>query len=502
MPCELSLFEPSFSYATISNHVVRKMLTSAESRSLKAKLQTALETTSKRDKSVFEKFKALVKNMYDAFNRLKSSLRRVSEYLANHAVKVRSVHNDTCSAYFDKERLYRYQIYIIERNFLRGREAMEERFITNVVIAFVEFAMINAKRIKRLAAVPKIETNERKALYDLIVDSLKIRQEIGDLARKNLTRLYKAFIKGKRIFNYQFENIDRSHNHAIMPKPLLNYSMHHNSYILKYGPKTSKDLRRIHNALDMFLDAAKEAYINSTVNETSLNYTFERYLFSCRTFMYSKSVFYSQGVDYLVPVLKDRRSNFEKNWEHINSLTLRMEHNIESLKAGLNKVENVMNGELQSLVDNLMKYVHSDDGSKLSLTEMIVSPSFQGNISYLKDFFNEITTRGQDIFDSMTLIKEPLESFWRAILDDEDMLDYYEFTNNSRFLQNLSEVITKNNIQSDTARDKFDVREAIANEDTNFVHAVDGVSHHVEDFKETIKVDSLFVRWVPLKSFN
>ena len=501
VPCELSLFEPSLSYATISNHVVRKMLSSAESRSLKAKLHTALETASKKNKYMFEEFKALIEDVHTTFSSLNASLRRVSEYLKMQATAVQSVFNDTMSAYAEKERLYRYQIYVIERNFLRGREAIEERYVRNVAIAFVEFALIHVKRIKRLAMIPKTETNEKKALYDLIVDSLKIRQEMGDLAKRNLTRLRNAFIKGKRIFNYKFEDIGRSHNHAIVPKQLMNYSMHHNSYMVKYGPKTPKDLNRVHKALDMLLDAAKVAYINSTVNETSLNYTFERYLFSCRTFMYSKSVFYSQGIDYPVPVLKERRTTFQKNMDDIISLTSRMEHNIESLNTGLHKAEHILNGELQPLVENLLEYINSENGSKLSLTEMILSSSFQDSMGYLEDFFNELNTRGQDIFDLWTMIQDPLEEFWTAILADEDMLNYYEFTNNFRFLQNLTEVLQRNNMQSNKMRDEFDARVAIANDDTKLVHAIDGITKHVKEFKKTIKVDSLFVRWVPVQIY-
>ena len=473
------------------------MLTSEESQLLKTKLITALETTSRKDRSKSEEFKVLVNNMHDAFNRLKSSLRLVSECLVKQTIEVQRVHSDTKSAYFEKERLYRYQEYVVERNFLRGREAMEERVIRNVAVAFAEFAMINARRIRRLATIPKADVSVRESLYDLIVDSLKIRQELGDLAKTNLTVLYNAFLTGKRIFNYQFENISRSHNDHIAPKPLLNYSMHYNPYVLKYGPKVSADLNRVHNALDMSIEEAKEAYIYSTVDETRLNSTFERYLSACRTFMFSKSVFYSQGVDYPVPVLKERYTNFGKIWENIDSITSRMEHNIHSLRAGLSEVENaIRGGKLQSLVENLLKYIISEKDSKLNLSEVLLSDESQDTMDNLKDFFNEIKTRGQEIFDSWTMLKDQLKSLWTAIIEDEDMLEYYEFTNNARFLQNLNEVISRNNIQSSNARDDLDVREAIANEDTNFVHAMDDITKHLKEFKETIKIDSYFVRLV------
>ena len=475
---------------------MRKLLTSKDSLSLKSKLLQASETTSRMDKTKLEDFKILVLAVEKAFNKLKSLVNGISMQIANQSQEIIYTHNETRSAYWEKERLYRFQQYAVEKNFLRGREAMEERTLRNVVVGFAEFAMLNARRIRRLVATPKTDVEGRTDLYETIIDALKVRQELAGLAKGNITVLYGAFVNGTRIFNYKFEDISRKHNDHIVPKPLLNYSMHYNHYVRKYGPKLFRDLDLMHNVLDMFMNETTEAFLNSSINETRLNYVFERYLFSCRTFMFSKSVVYSQGLALPVTVIKERYDNFEKLWEELESFSERIKQNLESLSMNLNKLDLIVSTDLNKLVEKSLKYVISRNESLLQLADEFLSDNTQGILSFIKGFFREIETRGQAVFDAWTMMMKPIIEFWTAILDDEDMKDYYEFTNNTRFLQNLTDVISQCISQYTAARDGLDVRSVIGNEDAEFILAFDEMTAHLDAFRDSIKIDSSFVRFV------
>lgn len=321
-----------------------------------------------------------------------------------------------------------------------------------------------------------------------------MRQEIGDLAEDNISVLYDAFVNGTKIFNYKFEDISRSHNPYIVPKPLLNDSMHHNWYVRKYGPKMFDDLDLLHNVLDRFMNEATTAFLNSTVNDTSLNYTFERYQFSCRTFMYSKSVIYSQGIDRPVPILKERLVKFDKHWDDFDSQYTEMEQNLESLVASIKAIETYYVENLNIFIENLLEYVNSKNNSMMLLAQAILSDNVQRTLSTIKDLFLEVENRGQAIHDSWTLLMDDIKSLWTMIIKDEDMKEYYEFTNNTRFLQNLTEVVNKYMCQCKNVRDNLDVREAVQNEDEEFFRATDELTSHLSDFKNSIKIDSSFLR--------
>ena len=496
VPCEFSLFEPAFSYATISNHVVQKILTSNESQTLRSKLLLASETTSRMDKTKLKEFKILVDNLSDRFNKVKHVLEHVSNYLQNQTLALTYILNETTSAYIEKERLYRFQEYSFLRNFLRGREAMEERTLANLALGFAEFAMLNARRIRRLVTIPVEESSSRRDLYELIIDSLKVRQELAGLARGNITVLYNAFVNGTRIFNYKFEDIDRSHNDFIVPKPLLNESMFHNWYVRRHGPKLFNDFNLMETVLGMFMDEATTAYLNSTINETSLNYTFERYLYSCRTYMFSKSVFYSQGIERPITIINERQRKFDKHWDDFTAETDEMDQNLKALVSELENIENMSLSKLTPFMKNLVDYVSNKNESLMALADEIMSDEMQTILSYIKDFFQEVETRGQTIYDLWTMLMEPIKSIWTMILNDEDMLEYYHFTNNSRFLQNVTEVICKYSMVCSETRDNLDVRNAIHNYDEDYFLALSALSAHLTDFKKSIKIDHDFLRYV------
>ena len=447
------------------------------------------------DKTKRDEFESLVQILSGRVTELKQILERVSEYLSNQTSENERLRNETKSVYNEKERLYRFQEYSVERNFLRGREAMEERVLTNVALGFAEFAMLNRRKIRHLVTIPENETSSRDDLYRSIIDSLTVRQQISDLAKDNISVLYNAFVNGTKIFNYKFEDIPRSHNPYIVPKPLLNESMFYNSYVRKFGPKLFDDLDLMHNVLDMFMDEATTAFRNSTINETQLNYVFERYQFACRTFMYSKSVIYSQGIDRPVPILKERRYEFDKIWDDFSAHSNEIEQNFNALDGRLEHIETYLIRKLDRLVEDLMNYFNIKHNSLMMLADIILSVDTQGMLSDIKDFFQEVDTRGQDIFDSWTIMMKHITDLWTKILDDEDMIDYYQFTNNSRFLQNLTDVMDSYICQCTDVRDKLDVRKTvIQNEDDEFFRAVDAITAHLNEFKSSIKIDSDFLR--------
>ena len=441
-----------------------------------------------------EHFKAIVTRVHAAYIGLKTVLERISQHLVNQTLKSEQIYVEIRSVYVEKERLYRYQQYAFEKNFLRGRDAMEERTLTNVVLGFTEFAVLNAKRIRRLAAIPQTEVVSKRDLYKLIIDALKTRQELTYMAKRNITVLYKAFLRGKRIFNYKFEDIPRPHNDFIVPKVLLNYSMDHNQYIRKYAPKVSRDLSRVHNVLGMFLDEARTAFLNSTVNASRLNYTFERFLFSCRTFLYSKSIFYSQGIDLPLTVLINRYDTFQKTWEEINALSEEIRQNLRSLVDGLAETTVLINSVIKNLTEKILKYVNLKNESLMTLADLYLSNATQLAVSTMKDFFREIETRGHGIYDSLTMTMGPLKKLWAAVLQDDDMKEYYNFTNNTRFLQNFTEVYRRYTDEQAQVRDNLDVREAVLNEDLEFFAAVDDLIKYLRTFQNSIKIDSTFIR--------
>ncbi|XP_052769455.1 acid-sensing ion channel 4-B-like isoform X2 [Mya arenaria] len=493
IPCHFSIYDPSVSYSSISNHLVSKLLSSNETKQLKENLLHSYETTAKMDHEKFSHFQDLVNTFGANMKVIEAVIKKIGSFLQMQENKTTQMFMEMQDIYLTKEKIYRYQEYAIEKNFLRGREAMEERTLANVANAYAEFAMVNARRIRRLAN-STADDEIRKDLYESIMDSLKVRQEIAQLAKDNISLLIKSYIDGTPIFNYKFENVSRDHNPYIVPKPLMNESMHHNSYTEKYVPKLEKsDMQLMFNVLEMFMNQTKLAYEERSINETELNYVFERFQFACRTYLYSKSVVYTNGIDRPLAIIKDRHDQFDRLWVTFNSEIKELNQNIKSLTELITGINSAILPTFKSLQSKLYNYTENGSLGLMDLATLFTSNHTDGFTTNVSIFFQEVQTRGQSISDLLSLIENPIDAIWTQIINDEDSWDYYNYTNNHLFLRNLSEVIIEWNSKLEDIK-TFDIRRHVEHSAEDFYSSFENVVSHLKRFESSIVVDSTFMK--------
>ncbi|WAR19543.1 ASIC2-like protein, partial [Mya arenaria] len=493
IPCHFSIYDPSVSYSSISNHLVNKLLSSNETRNIQKKLLNAYETSEKMDNAKSLQFERLVNEFQSKTNVIEDLIMQIEFSLDIQANKTNEIFTSMEDAYQTKERIYRYQEYAIEKNFLRAREAMEERTLANIANAFAEFAMTNVKRIRRLANSTS-DDHDRKDLYESIIDGLKTRQEIAELARANVTLLISSYIFGEPIFNYKFETLPRSHNQYIVPKPLMNDSMHYNSYVQKYVPKLKvADFDLMYKVLEMFMNQTKIAYEDRAINESELNYVFERFQFACRTYLFSKSVVYKYGIERPLQVINDRHLEFDNLWIIFQDDIETLNQNIKALTDLIKSIQSYTIPGLHSLVSMLREYTDEHTVGLMDLATEFSSNQTKHLTNNLTMFYQEVQTRGQEVIDLLSFIENPIHSMWALILNDEDSWDYYNFTGNTLFMRNSSLVDTEWESKVSAAK-SYDIRDHIGHKSEDFNSAFKNLASRLESFKTSIEIDGNFLR--------
>ncbi|KAH3855161.1 hypothetical protein DPMN_097723 [Dreissena polymorpha] len=494
IPCHFSYFEPSISYGTISNHVVDKIITSTNANNLLKKLERASEVSAKMEESKFMQFKTISQSYVQFSSDVEEVILLIEELVQKNINQINLIFSEMEATYNMKETMYRYQEYTIEKNFLRAREAMEERVLANVASDYAEFAMLTARRIRRLA-FNVMDNSNRKMLFELIIDTIKVRQEISEQARANVTLLIDSYINGTPIFNYMFEDVSRDHNFYIVPRPLLNESMFYNSYVLQYVPKWKHDdFDLMFQVLEMFANLSLIAFNDKSVNETELNDVFERYQFTCRTFMYSRSVVYFYGIDRPLAVIQSRHSNFSKAWLYFTNVIKNMNFDCTHLSNILRTIKHTTIPGLQHLTMKFGNFTENGIGSLLDLATTFSSNNTLSQITDIYSLFAEIEARGQALSDNFNLLKHSIHTMWTMIIGDEDSFEYYEYTNNTLFMRNLSEVLTEWNERLNTAAHQLDIRLPVAHTDERFRSAFDDLSAFLDDFQRNIVINDGFLR--------
>jgi len=453
----------------------------------------AHETSAKLDKEKVKSFLMHIQAFGANLKAIKAALEKISTSLQDQRNETETIYQEMSDVYATKKRMYRYQVYVIKKNFLRPREAMEERVIRNVVVAFTEYARLIKRRILRLANT-NASDQFRKELFENIVDHLTVRQEVTELAKENITQLLNAYINGEQIFDYMFEDVPLSHNPHIVPKLLMNESIHYNSYMQKYIPKIrNTDFEMFALVFEMLLNITTEAYENHTVDEANLNYVFEQYQSACRNFLYSKSVVYDYGIERPTRVLERRREEFTNEWTMFSGQSKQLSQIINSLTFQIHNVRTHSLPNLTLILSSLNDYSHVDSVTLLDLADLCNHYNAQTIVNEIQNIVQEIHTRGQSISDLISLIELPIINIWKAIIEDEDSLDYYVFTNNTAFLRNFSGVEKEWKRKIEYVK-SLDIRihtNAVFDE---FLSSYKELALHLETFQKYIVLDGNFLK--------
>ncbi|KAK7093190.1 hypothetical protein V1264_006986 [Littorina saxatilis] len=496
VPCDFLIFDPALSFATTSVFATDRLLAAAwRSGDLGERYLAAMETTQRMERIKLSRFQALERDAQLRLHNLSDvMLRGVKDTIERAEVTLGEVSNATHSVWDRKHYLYRWQAYHVQKNFIRARDAMDERTFDYLAMGFQEIGNLTASRIWALADPNVTSPGAREALYLTVVTSLHAKMDLCDRALDNYTQLYSAYFNGTPIFRYKFVRELRNDNVFVTPTHLLHTALNHNSYALKYGARLGTDIERFRDTLARFVQLATQAFDNGTVDTEDMYHADVQFMWRGRRYLHSKSTFDEECIEYPLRVLEDRMTSFERllrNYDDIMTESLR---NIVSLKASLADLEDSILTRLNHSMRLASDYFTVGNLSKLEIARELTSQNIYVGISDLKVFFQSLRSRGQKVYDNWDKIAEATNAIWQVVIDDEDMLEYYTYKNMTHFLRNATEVAMENREVFNDYRQEFDFRFLIGSSDSLFLKSLQDLMSDMEGYLQTSVIGTDFIR--------
>lgn len=405
------------------------------------------------------------------------------------------VYQDMKIHYDFKDFLYKYQIYIMQKNFMRARDAMEERHIHIVSLAYTEYILLIEKSIRKLADTQFPNDTSRLVIYRNINDKIESRLEITERVIANYTSLRDAYIMGEKIFNYQYMDISRVHNDPATPKKVIQDSVNHNSYANKSTEQFEDFINKSVVALHLCKDLAGIAYASYTVNETELWLCVEDYRHAMRNWMYARSLFYYEIVERPERILQERHENFESLWTEFQLMFQNINQSLYSIRSeNMNFGSNILR-PIENSNRQLEQYLIAN-ATKLSLSDEFLSNTTENALSKLTLYFQILKTRQTTLTDWISRLQSSAGDIWQNILNDEDSYVYYRYVNKTEYLKNFTEI--KSDLKSNFSMILGDVKftDVIDGQDAQLLSTFNNIIAHMKEFQESLKVDSDFIRYV------
>ena len=214
VPCEVTVFEPTFSDGSLSNHAVDSLLTLNQTSSLHRKLLEATETKAKMDKRKTEEFRILVEQLNDTYTHFNELLNILPAYLANQSAILRQAEEEYDDLFFYLDWFYKCQLYVFSIGILQDKDALSNYLSESTD----EFLQTWIQRIERLINMFDTQDPSREVLFNQTVEDLQLRKYLIRKAQDDITSLFHSFTEGVIDNDILFSDLNQTYINHFLPR--------------------------------------------------------------------------------------------------------------------------------------------------------------------------------------------------------------------------------------------------------------------------------------------
>lgn len=318
---------------------------------------------------------------------------------------------------------------------------MEEKTFTSICQGYLGLTEAVKYTIDALTRGKESDSETNVVFYSTKRD-INIKSAIIERALNDYKSLYNAYLKGLPLYNETFKLYDIEDNLQIVPKALFKKSLtDYKDKVKKSGlfefKESIKDISRSLNDYVVLLDKAHQG---RKFNRTEIEDKTSRFVSGCTAILKSKRSFYKNCIDRPLEILKEESAKFgTAAADYIFSLETIID-NLKSIKTTFQDVQHQEMRSIQEFLQICRDYVQLGNITKLELHGLAVVE--KDSIAKIVSFMGGLKISGHNIHENVMKLKDTSETIWKMVLEDENMIPYYEYKNESHFLLDFTQFYT------------------------------------------------------------
>lgn len=404
---------------------------------------------------------------------------------------IENVTNATEALYEGQTFLYDYQKYIVQKNFARVREAMDERTFTYITFNFFDFLYTLEDWLRSLANTEQFSSPaSRMTTYFIIRDTINAKMNNIRMAKGNFSELHNSLLTGIGIFRYKYLDIPRSYNEFATPISLLTRRLNRSSTHHTRIPKT---LNVMLDELQMFSGILNDTWTSGIFDEEHFRNISQQYIISCRGFNGAASIFKSLTTEYAISVLDIRKSYLDLRMRTFRQVASDMKYLLSSLRDLLVHLQSRSFQNVFSTFEQVTGYLLSTNTSKMALADLLLEETHANDMSRLNLFFEELRHKDMSVHEKWDELADAAVAVWDRVLRETESRRYHEFTNNTHLLRNLTDVEKELKEEYMTRKNTANLDVIIGSEIENLFMWHDEILQEVMQFKESTIMNEKFV---------
>ena len=450
--CVVTIFDPTFSDGSLSNHAADSLLTSNLSTALHWKLLEASETKAKMDKRKQTELRNLFETLNETYKKFNELLLVLPAYRSE-------LHNVVQQASEDFQDIYRLvvwfrncQSYVFSVGILQGKDAVSNYLSESTN----EFLIIWHKRVERLLNMSETQDSNREFIYNQTIEDLQTRKYLIKHAEDDITSLFRSFQEEDLSRDIFISGLNQSNIKQCVPKSeikeaLLSYTSYDHLlsdyHLLSDTSDYCKEevihlYRNLSAIVDQLIDLTEKAFRTQdfdTLFPVSTN-IITKYANASIKSKTCRDILNDMVFRRPLVFLEDRKDDTFRQRKMFYDTYSDIYDIIFQLDEIVNISVHNMNSSFKSFIDMTYDFVDSKQHSMTSVFSVLSSESTQTVINKLKEFSFEVDTRQQALYGYIGDLRTSAWPSYVTMLvigtSHDELFDaYYNLFNEELFLQ-------------------------------------------------------------------
>ncbi|RUS75981.1 hypothetical protein EGW08_016263 [Elysia chlorotica] len=166
----------------------------------------------------------------------------------------------------------------------------------------------------------------------------------------------------------------------------------------------------------------------------------------------------------------------------------------DSLMAELGHIKSGTLGAIAQALSLARRFLFQGTLSKRQVAAEFLRDDIVKTQGTLKNFFNEVRTRGHAVYDDWIQVEEAAIAIWTMAIEEENLQTYYAAMNMTHMQATPESKARDIREWCRQSRDQHDLRRVVNNVDAQFTGALSDMLDEMTSFKETEKIDARFMR--------
>lgn len=432
IPCKSTMYEPSVSYASLSNFDTDNLLQNTETSSLTSNYIKAREAAEKVIDDKLKKNRRLIEALAGTVETLSVVFSTIIEKSVETMKKLQRI-ADVEEARF----LFHYGLslteveYIMKHDFVRGYEIRQERYFDYVCANFYGVEIDVEHYLDRAEdAYQDGDNTTRRALWYAIESSLINREWLAKTSKAMLADVNESYITGNPLLTYK-ATIDRRYDMSFIAVELLTTRSEDQQ---EYITEANVGFDTLIESLLTLLRVGKNYYTNFGLNSTdqeACEEAFAGVVSGCKAINYRLFLIEDRIINTPVTLIQERMQMFQNYNNSLYEAKRSLQSIMEDIQNTVNDITVLHWPEITKVVDESLLYLAgSGNVTKTSLAYKITQEEMTDTVQSIDTLFKNLRSRDRELTDTIKLVHYYFQGMWALMAEESSTKQFYEMLYN------------------------------------------------------------------------